>query len=559
MGSLVETYTYDRFHRLKEVKMGNSPGSLQYHYATEAAASGGRWPTNPSKVAIPSGGGFILQHDDTGALEAIVTPRGHSHGFQQLLSLGYYKLRYQAPWALEAYVQHYDQAGRLLARVYPNNSGKVLFTYDSAVHLRAIIGGSTMIHFHYVMGTALVSSIDLVDDNFHMKAFYRYHRGSVKEQQAQFLNSVGLNNYTIEYQYDATGRLATARLDIPNQTELTLLTKFDPRSGRLRAVADLRVVHRSFSLHTMEDLTKSFVREKKFDEYGRFQSLNLIIRSQPLFRVNIEYNANSQIAAKSVFLPHQTTGEEMAYNANNQINIVRSTSPSDGTSWIYTHDVNGNVVSVTEQGQRVTLGYDAGDRVVQFGDLEFVTYDERGFVIRRGEQRYAYNALGQMTSAFEPGKFAVRFYYDAERRLIGSQDHRGSAVQYMYAHPGQPGLVTHIHYPKLGATTQLLYDEAGLLMALETAENRLYVGTDSAGSPLAVFDARGKLVKQVRRTPFGRTMHDSNPGNYDFCTCFNQCCGSRSVRSICFWALLDPDPDALVRGMDPDLSNIKQK
>ena len=27
-----------------------------------------------------------------------------------------------------------------------------------------------------------------------------------------------------------------------------------------------------------------------------------------------------------------------------------------------------------------------------------------------------------------------------------------------------------------------------------------------------MIDARGKLVKQVRRTPFGRTMHDSNPG-----------------------------------------------
>ena len=513
MGSLVETYTYDRFHRLKEVKTGNSPGSLQYHYTTEAAASSsGRWPTSPSKVVIPSGGGFLLQHDETGALEAIVTPRGHSHGFQEQLSLGCYKMRYLAPWAREAYVQHYDQAGRLLARVYPQNAGKVLYTYDTAAHLRAVIGGRTTIHYHYLAGTALVSSVDLMDENFHMKTFHRHHRGSVKELQVQFLNNIGLNNYTIEYQYDATGRLATARLDIPGQTELSMLTKYDPRTGRLRAVSDLRVVHRSFSLITMEDLTKSFVREKKFDEYGRFQSLNLIIRSQPLFRVNIEYNANSQMAAKSVFLPHQTTSEEMAYNANNQINIVRSTSPPDGTSWIYTHDVNGNVVSVTEQGQRVTLGYDAGDRVVQFGDLEFVTYDERGFVIRRGEQRYAYNPLGQMTSAFEPGKFAVRFYYDAERRLIGSQDHRGGVVQYMYSHPGQAHLVTHIHQPKLGHTTQLLYDEDGLLMALETVDSRLYVGTDSAGSPLAVFDARGKLVKQVRRTPFGRTMHDSNPG-----------------------------------------------
>jgi hypothetical protein len=38
---------------------------------------------------------------------------------------------------------------------------------------------------------------------------------------------------------------------------------------------------------------------------------------------------------------------------------------------------------------------------------------------------------------------------------------------------------------------------------------------------------------------------------------------SGSVESICFWTLLDPDPDLLVRGLDPaqdpDPSIIKQK
>ena len=258
----------------------------------------------------------------------------------------------------------------------------------------------------------------------------------------------------------------------------------------------------------MEELSKNFIREKKFDEYGRFQSLNLIIKGVPLFRVNIEYNVNSQISLKSVYLQHTTTNEEIAYNANNQINIVRSGSDA---SWIYTHDVNGNIVSVTEQGQRVTLGYDSGDRVSQFGDLEFVTYDNRGFVIRRGEQRYSYNTFGQMVSAFEPGKFAVRFYYDDEMRLVGSQDHRGNMVQYIYGNPSQPDQVSYIHYPKQGRTNQLLYDEDRLLVGLESQDTRFYVGTDTAGTPRAVFDASGQLIKQMKRTPFGRTMHDSNP------------------------------------------------
>ena len=501
MGSLLETYSYDRQNRLTEVKQGDSPGSLKYMYPDMAS-------TSPSKVIIPSGGGFSLNHDAVGSLSSITTPRGHTHSFVQELGIGSYKVKYQAPWAREPHSQQYDQTGALLARQYPSNSGKVIFVYDPSSHLRAVIGGSSTIHYHYVSGTALVNSVDVIEDDFHMKTRKRHHRGSVKEIHQEFLNNAGLNNYTITYQCDSTGRLSTAMLEIIGLSEQTTLIKYDSKIGKLKGLSDLRISYNSFKSTVMEDLTKNFVREKKYDDYGRFQSLNLIIKGQPLFRVNIEYNSNSQISLKSVFLLHKTNNEEVAYNANNQVNIVKS----EDSNWVYSHDINGNVVSVTEQGQRIAMGYDSGDRVVQFGDLEFVTYDDRGFVIRRGEQRYTYNVLGQMVSAFEPGKFAARFYYDDQKRLIGVQDHRGNTVQYIYSNPAVPGQVTHIHDPKTGTVKELLYDEENMLVAMETADNRYYIATDDAASPIAVFDTRGKMLKQIKRTPFGRTMHDSSPG-----------------------------------------------
>ena len=134
--------------------------------------------------------------------------------------------------------------------------------------------------------------------------------------------------------------------------------------------------------------------------------------------------------------------------------------------------MNGNIVSVTEAGQRATLGYDSGDRVVQFGDLEFVTYDPRGFVIRRGEQRYSYNTFGQMVRAFEPGKFAVEFYYDDRKRLVGTQDHRGATIQYIYGNADKQEQVTEIHYPKKGRTRHLFYDEDGLIIGLQEGNDR---------------------------------------------------------------------------------------
>jgi hypothetical protein len=37
---------------------------------------------------------------------------------------------------------------------------------------------------------------------------------------------------------------------------------------------------------------------------------------------------------------------------------------------------------------RTNVGFDGGDRVVSYGELDFVSYDDRGFVVRRGNQRY---------------------------------------------------------------------------------------------------------------------------------------------------------------------------
>jgi YD repeat-containing protein len=119
-----------------------------------------------------------------------------------------------------------------------------------------------------------------------------------------------------------------------------------------------------------------------------------------------------------------------------------------------------------------------------------------------------------MTTASEPGRFTVRFYYDDLGRLIAKRDHKGNAVQFVYSNPNADWLsVTHIHYPQASRTYQLLYsDEKGRhLVALDTVEERFYIGADQIGSPVAIFDKSGRLVKEIARSPFGRIVKDSNP------------------------------------------------
>ena len=175
--------------------------------------------------------------------------------------------------------------------------------------------------------------------------------------------------------------------------------------------------------------------------------------------------------------------------------------------------MNGNVVSVSNRNQETTLGYDSGDRIVMLGDREFASYDERGFTVRRGDQRYSYNALGQMESAWEPGRFSVKFFYDERGRLSAKRDHKGNAVQFVYASPVDDSLVSHVHSPAACRTYRLHYDDAGDLVSMETPDGTFYIGVDQLGSPVAVFDQRsgGSIVKSVSRSPFGRVVSDSNP------------------------------------------------
>lgn len=201
-----------------------------------------------------------------------------------------------------------------------------------------------------------------------------------------------------------------------------------------------------------------------------------------------------------------TSLDKVNYNADGHVMEVVGTN-----NWKYLYDENGNTISIMEQGDKTNLGYDTGDRVIQVGDVEFNSYDARGYVVRRGEQKYRYNNRGQLIHAFERDKFQTWYFYDDRDRLVATHDEKGNVTQFFYSNVNSPQLVTHVHFPKAGRTFKYLYDDRDFLVAVETAEQRFYAAVDQNGSPLAFFDINGNIVKETRRTPFGKVIKDSNP------------------------------------------------
>lgn len=111
----------------------------------------------------------------------------------------------------------------------------------------------------------------------------------------------------------------------------------------------------------------------------------------------------------------------------------------------------------------------------QVGDVELNGYDARGFVVRRGETKLRYNELGQLSSAAESDRFTASYRYDSRGRLVAIHDGRGSTLQLLYTDPMRPDLVTHLHFPSDGRTFKYLYNEKGILVAIETLELRYVI------------------------------------------------------------------------------------
>lgn len=83
-----------------------------------------------------------------------------------------------------------------------------------------------------------------------------------------------------------------------------------------------------------------------------------------LHRMELEYDSRGRISTQKLLVGRTSSMERITYSADGHVLEVVGTS-----DWKFVYDENGNVVSIMEQGQKLTLGYDSGDRVVQVSDF----------------------------------------------------------------------------------------------------------------------------------------------------------------------------------------------
>ncbi|CAG9856806.1 unnamed protein product [Phyllotreta striolata] len=500
-GDLSENYGFDRAGRLNEIKYGDG-SSLVYAFKD-------MFSSLPLKVSTPRGSDYLLQYDDSGALQSLTTPRGHIHTFTLQTSLGFFKYQYFSPMNRHPYEIIYNDNGQILGKIFPHQSGRVSYVYDNAGRLETTLAGMSSTHYVYHDLLDLVKSVEIIEPNFELKQEYKYHAGILKDEKIKFNSKSGLDNAHYKYQYDGNARLSTIDVDVNGKELPQLRLKYNQNLGILEGISDLRVYRNTFNRSVMQDTTKQFFTITDFDDRGRIKTILINIKSFDVFRLELEYDARNRIKMQKLMVGRSQFMDRFSYNSDGHVLEVIGSS-----NWKYVYDENGNIIGVIKEKDKISLGYDSGDRVVQYGDVEFYSYDTRGFVVRRGEQKYRYNSKGQLIHVFERDKLQIWYYYDDKDRLISWNDDKGNVTQYLYTNPSTPDLLTHVHFPKTGRTFRFLYDSRNVIITVETSEQRFYVASDQNGSPIALFDINGNLIKEIRRTPFGNIILDTNPDFY---------------------------------------------
>ncbi|XP_049696807.2 teneurin-m isoform X7 [Helicoverpa armigera] len=501
-GDLNETYGFDRAGRLNEIRYGDG-SSLAYSFRD-------MFTSLPLKVTTPRGSDYLLDYDDSGALQNLTTPRGHIHTFALMTSLGYFKYQYFSPMNRHPYEILYNDDGNILSKIFPHQSGKIVYVYDNSGKLEMILAGASAIRYVYHENTHLVKNVEISDSDYELRQDYKYHAGILKDQKMKFSPKSNLNNAHFKYQYDGNARLSTIDVNINSKEMPQLRMKYNQNLGILEALSDLRIYRNTFNRSVMQDTSKQYFTITDYDDRGRVKTILINIKAFDVFRLEVEYDSRNRIKSKKVMIGDTSSNERISYNYDGHLMEVVGSEDD----WKYVYDENGNVIGVIEHGEKRYLGYDIGDRVVQYSDIEYSSYDGRGFVIRRGEQKYRYNSRGQFVHASERDKFQMWYYYDDRNRLVAWKDDKSNVTQFFYANPQTPNLVTHVHFPKSGKTVRYLYDQRDFLTCIETEDQRFYVATDQNGSPVVVFDVNGEIVKEIKRSPFGKIVKDTNPEFY---------------------------------------------
>ncbi len=437
------------------------------------------------RTILPSGRTYTFRHDNNGNVTSITMPNGAVHG------LGYTKINLDnayGPPNNPVYGTQYNLDREWVRTSLP--SGRTIDGgYDNGGRLRDVSYPEAAVSMTYFDNTDRMGTITRASATDNQAIAFSYD-GFLTTRVAYS----GVANGEYRYSFENNFRIMSVALDnvwtTLSRDNDGLLTLYGPftitRGGPAGAPSAL----------TDNTLNISYT----YDSFGRLYTRSHTVAAIPVYAIELGYDNVGRISTKTETVTGISHTFDYTYDLDGQLFEVRK----DGILVEqYGYDNNANRTSTLS----AMATYDEQDRLVQQGGVSY-TFDDDGCVTTRGSDTFTYSARGELLSATVGGQ-AITYQYDGIGRRIGKTDAAGT-VQYLYGNQGSPFTVTASR-DGAGILTAYFYDTAGNLYSFDRAGQRYYVATDQLGTPKAVTDATGAVVKVADYDAWGVKISDTNP------------------------------------------------
>jgi RHS repeat-associated protein len=513
-------YAYDDERRLVEIRDGEGAPLRRLVYADDDArpdvsidplGNESRFSYDSlgriSSVMVADGGVTRVEQDAFGRMTAVFSANGAQTTFLYD-DFGRRVFERSADRGETRYV--YDLAGNLVEKIDARGA-RTRLEYDAANRLVAVARAEGKSELTYAGGMLRRIDGEVSDESFEYDA---------DGQLIEHRRTVGNHSFKTRFTYDQYGRLATRELP----SGVRLRYRYGS-TGVLQSIVQER--WRGERVLAQVDAANSLAKGRKLAALGRFESGNGI-EQQTTFdarKANMSRRAIEGVA--KLLYGYDDAGRieridrdgrvsEYSYDAIGR--LVRAETRHERVA--YRYDSNGNRVSgVVEMPEGATAGdrksssqryeYEQGtNQLLAVDDVRY-EYDAAGNPVRIGARRYEYDTAGRPTRLYEGkrliaeyrynfwgeriqktvhagGKPQTRFYIYEDHKLIAEADERGKIErEYVYLD----------HHP---------------IAMFENGEV-YWIHTDHLGTPIAVTDARRRIIWNASHRAFGEAIVDSDP------------------------------------------------
>ncbi|MED4941122.1 DNRLRE domain-containing protein, partial [Heyndrickxia coagulans] len=406
----------------------------------------------------------------------------------------------KASGILETY--QYDEAGQLTGTTVADASGKneynIANTYDdngqvTKTALKDATGAEILAKTYAYTDNGLVSQYnqgdsyqinnEYNDDDSLKSDTYSYHSQSV----------VVKNNYT----YIESGKADTVNTTLNGDTLLQFQYGYDLDNRKDSLTANNGLFKQTTTLDTANNI----------QSIQYFKGSSTTAAAQFAYQYDGSANITKETTAKG--------DTSYTYDQNNQ--LTKEILP-DGTTNSYTYDAVGNRTQATVNGKTYNYTYNDANQIVKKNGTAF-TYDKDGNLTQDENDKYTYNALGQMTKVTTlSGTTVAEYTYDENglrtKKTVGTKTN-----EYYYDQDNNlsmevvknNGTITQYKYYKWDSdgTTPL-----GMIIRQQDstgqwANKAYFFWTNHRGDVISIVDQSGNEVGSYTYDAYGNVLTET--------------------------------------------------